>query len=169
MKNTGQVVRSKKTGKSRYTAISNEIIQSKTLTIEERGVLIYLLSLPEDWVFYKKNLWKQINIGRDKFYKIWGNLSKYGYIVSVKIIDTNSNLIIGYNHVVYEEPVLDESGQLNIGDTEIQDYRESVPIQSTNSQSNNLQTNNIKNNISTNIEHIGKSSPVDRFKEILNK
>ena len=112
MKNTGQVVRSKKTGKSRYTPISNDIIQSKTLTIEERGVLIYLLSLPEDWVFYKKNLWKQINIGRDKFYKIWSNLSKYGYIVSVKIIDTNSNLIIGYSHVVYEEPVLDESGLL---------------------------------------------------------
>ena len=164
MKNTGQVVRSKKTGKSRYTPISNDIIQSKTLTIEERGVLIYLLSLPEDWVFYKKNLWKQINIGRDKFYKIWSNLSKYGYIVSVKIIDTNSNLIIGYSHVVYEEPVLDESGLLNVGDTENQDYREPVPIQSNNSQSNKLQNNNLENTISTNIEHLGKPSPVDKLR-----
>ena len=140
MKNTGQVVRSKKTGKSRYTPISNDIIQSKTLTIEERGVLIYLLSLPEDWVFYKKNLWKQINIGRDKFYKIWSNLSKYG------------------------EPVLDESGLLNVGDTENQDYREPVPIQSNNSQSNKLQNNNLENTISTNIEHLGKPSPVDKLR-----
>jgi DNA-directed RNA polymerase subunit E'/Rpb7 len=158
MKNTGQIVRSKKTGKSRYTPISNEIIQSKTLTIEERGVLIYLLSLPEDWVIYKKYIWKDINIGRDKFNRIWTNLVKYGYIVSIKVIDTNSNLIIGYNHVVYEEPILP-----NIGVTENQDYREPVPIQSTNLQSNNLQNNKIENNISTNIEHLGKSLPVEKL------
>jgi DNA-directed RNA polymerase subunit E'/Rpb7 len=154
MKNTGQIVRSKKTGKSRYTPISNEIIQSKTLTIEERGVLIYLLSLPEDWVIYKKYIWKDINIGRDKFNRIWANLVKYGYIVSIKVIDTNSNLIVGYNHVVYEEPVLP-----NIGVTENQDYRESVPIQSTNIESNNIQNNKIESNI----EHLGKSSPIDKL------
>jgi len=154
MKNTGQIVRSKKTGKSRYTPISNEIIQSKTLTIEERGVLIYLLSLPEDWVIYKKYIWKDINIGRDKFNRIWANLVKYGYIVSIKVIDINSNLIVGYNHVVYEEPVLP-----NIGVTENQDYRESVPIQSTNIESNNIQNNKIESNI----EHLGKSSPIDKL------
>jgi hypothetical protein len=126
-------------------------------------VLIYLLSLPEDWTFYKTNIWRQINIGRDKFYKIWNSLRTYGYIVSVKVIDTNTNLIIGYNHVVYEEPVLDESGQLNVGDTEIQDYREPVPIQSTNLQSNNLQSNKIENNISTNKEHLGKSLPIEKL------
>lgn len=169
MENKGQIIRSKKTGKSRYTAISNDIIQSKTLTIEERGVLIYLLSLPEDWVIYKYNIWKRMNIGRDKFFKIWTNLVKYGYITTTKIFRENSNLIGSYIHTVYEEPVLDESDNMEIGLTKNQVVREPVAIQSNNSQSNKLQNNNIKNNISTNIEHLGKISPVDRFREILHK
>jgi hypothetical protein len=161
IKNTGQIIRSKKTGASRYTAISNEIIQSKTLSIEERGVLIYLLSLPEDWKIYKKNIWKQMNMGRDRFNKVWKALVEYGYIVSTKIFDTNSNLIVGYNHIVYEEPVLP-----SIGITENQDAREPVAIQSNKLQSNKLESNKLQN---TNKELIEKKSPVDKFKEILHK
>jgi hypothetical protein len=144
MKNTGQIVRSKKNGKSRYTPISNDILQSKVLTAEEKSILVHLLSLPEDWVVYKTEIWKDMNIGRDRFNKSWTNLVKLGYIVSVKMIDVNSNLIKGYNHVVYEEPVLD---LLNLGLPENQATRNSECIQSNKEQSNNIQINNIKNNI----------------------
>jgi hypothetical protein len=123
IKNTGKIVRSNKTGKSRYTPISNDIIQSKTLSIEERGVLIYLLSLPENWAIYKKYIWKDMNIGRDKFNKVWKGLVEYGYITTEKVIDSNTNLITGYNHIVYEEPVI-----LNTGNTDIQAHREPEPI-----------------------------------------
>jgi hypothetical protein len=85
-----------------------------------------------------------MNIGRDRFNKSWTNLVKLGYIVSVKMIDVNSNLIKGYNHVVYEEPVLD---LLNLGLPENQATRNSECIQSNKEQSNNIQINNIKNNI----------------------
>jgi len=155
MKNTGQIVRSKKNGKSRYTPISNEILQSKILTPEEKSILVHLLSLPEDWVVYKTEIWKDMNIGRDRFNKSWTSLVKLGYIVSVKMIDTNSNLIKGYNHIVYEEPVMD---LLTAGLPENQVARTSGSIQSNNSQINNLQSNNIKNNnildTSTRIEKI---------------
>ena len=43
MENTGQIIRSKKTGKSRYTPISNEILQSSILTPEEKSILVHLL------------------------------------------------------------------------------------------------------------------------------
>lgn len=143
MKNTGQIVRSKKNGKSRYTPISNKILQSKILTPEQKSILVHLLSLPEDWVVYKTEIWKDMNIGRDRFNKSWASLVKLGYIVSVKMIDTSTNLIKGYNHIVYEEPVLD---LLNVGLPEIQVARDSGTIQSTKQQSNNLQSNNIENN-----------------------
>jgi hypothetical protein len=143
MKNTGQIVRSKKNGKSRYTPISNDILQSKTLTAEQKSILVHLLSLPEDWIVYKTEIWKDMNIGRDRFNKSWTGLVKLGYIVSVKIIDAKTNLIKGYNHIVREEPVLD---LLTFGLTENQVSRESGSIQSNNSQSNNLQSNNIENN-----------------------
>lgn len=157
MKNTGQIVRSKKNGKSRYTPISNDILQSKTLTPEQKSILVHLLSLPEDWVVYKTEIWKDMNMGRDRFNKSWTGLVELGYIVSVKMIDTTSNLIKGYNHVVYEVPV---PSLPNIGLTEIQETRNPVCIQSTKKQSNKIQSNNIKNNnildTSTSIEKFDK-------------
>jgi len=143
MKNTGQIVRSKKTGKSRYTPISNEILQSKTLTAEQKSILVHLLSLPEDWVVYKTEIWKEMNIGRDRFNKAWSHLVELGYIYSIKIIDSQSNLIKGYNHIVYEEPLSVEL--LSLGLTENQVARDSGSIQSNKQQSNNIQSNNIKN------------------------
>lgn len=164
MENKGQIIRSKKTGKSRYTAISNEIIQSKTLTIEERGVLIYLLSLPEDWKIYKCNIWKQMNIGRDKFLKIWTNLVKHGYITTTKVFRDNSNLIGGYIHTVYEEPFSTESDCMETGLTKNQDVQEPVGIQSTNSQNTQLQNTHLQNtNRATIIEQLAENSPIKKL------
>ena len=109
MENIGQIVRSKKTGKSRYTPINNDILQSSQLTCEEKTILIYLLSLPEDWVVYKTIIWQKMNIGRNRFNAHWKGLVDKGYIVSVRVIDTATNLVRGWNHIVYEEPVLTES------------------------------------------------------------
>ena len=110
MENIGQIVRSKKTGKSRYTPINNDILQSSQLTCEEKTILIYLLSLPEDWVVYKTVIWQKMNIGRNRFNAHWKGLVDKGYIVSVRVIDAETNLVRGWNHIVYEEPVLTECG-----------------------------------------------------------
>jgi hypothetical protein len=112
MQNTGQILRSKKTGKSRYTPIINEILQSFELTPEEKSILVHLLSLPEDWVVYKGIIWRHMNMGRDRFNKNWKGLVDKGYIVSIRVIDTETNLIKGWNHIVYEEPVLSEFTEL---------------------------------------------------------
>jgi len=109
MENIGQIVRSKKTGKSRYTPINNDILQSSQLTCEEKTILIYLLSLPENWVVYKTVIWQKMNIGRNRFNAHWKGLVEKGYIVSVRVIDAETNLVRGWNHIVYEEPVIDES------------------------------------------------------------
>ncbi len=139
MKNTGQIVRKKKSGGSGYTCISNEILQSQILKPDEKSVLVHLLSLPEDWVVYKTTIWKKMNIGRDRFYKAWDGLVKLGYIVASKIIDKNSNLIIGYNYIVYEEPVKLISDLLVSGITENQISGNPVSIQSNNKQRKKIQ------------------------------
>ena len=84
MKNTGQIIRSNKTGKERYTPISNEILQSSILTPEQKSILVHLLSLPSDWIVYKTEIWKSMNIGRDKFNNSWKGLVELGYIYSEK-------------------------------------------------------------------------------------
>jgi hypothetical protein len=106
MKNTGQILRSRKNGKSKYTAINNDILQSETLTAQEKSILVHLLSLPEDWIVYKGLIWKSMNMGREQFNKHWKGLVEKGYVVSIRMIDQDTNLVVGWNHVVYEEPVL---------------------------------------------------------------
>ena len=162
MKNTGQIVRSSKTGKSRYTPINNNILQSKTLTPEQKSIMVHLLSLPEDWVVYKTEIWRDMNMGRDRFNKSWVGLVELGYIVSVKMIDSGSNLIKGWNHIVYEEPVSDLP---NLGLTEIQTVRKPEHIQSNNIQSNNLQSNyNIKDILDT---RTSTRTSIENFDDII--
>jgi len=156
MKNTGQILRSKKTGKSKYTPITNEICQSKILTCEEKSILIHLLSLPEDWVVYKTEIWKKMNIGRDRFYKSWDKLVEYGYIISVRMHKTNGQ-IEGYNHIVYEEPNQSTSNQYTdnqiteIQETGIQEVNKVIRLESNKKQSNNLKNNKYILDTRTNI------------------
>jgi len=146
MENTGQIIRSKKTGKSRYTPISNEILQSSTLTPEEKSILVHLLSLPEDWVVYKTLIWKEMNIGKNRFNTHWKSLVEKGYIQSIRMIDTNSNLIRGWNHIVYEEPIIQSTDIPDFGLSEKHSLNKVLIEQSNNIQSNKLESNNIRTN-----------------------
>ena len=146
MENTGQIIRSKKTGKSRYTPISNEILQSSTLTPEEKSILVHLLSLPEDWVVYKTLIWKEMNIGKNRFNTHWKSLVEKGYIQSIRMIDTNSNLIRGWNHIVYEEPIIQSTDIPDLGLSEKHGLNKVLIEQSNNIQSNKLESNNIRTN-----------------------
>ena len=146
MENTGQIIRSKKTGKSRYTPISNEILQSSTLTPEEKSILVHLLSLPEDWVVYKTLIWKEMNIGKNRFNTHWKSLVEKGYIQSIRMIDTNSNLIRGWNHIVYEEPIIQSTDIPDLGLSEKHSLNKVLIEQSNNIQSNKLESTNIRTN-----------------------
>jgi len=109
MNNTGQICRSKKNAQSRYTIIDNAILQSWELTPEEKSILIYLLSMPENWIVIKSKLISDSNIGRDRFNRAWKGLQEKGYVLSVRVIDAKTNQIKGWNHIVYEQPVLSET------------------------------------------------------------
>lgn len=151
IENTGQIVRSRKNGKSRYTPINNDICQSRILTCEQKSILVHLLSLPENWVVYKTNIWKDMNIGRDRFNKAWVGLVDLGYIVSIRMFKPNGQLK-GYNHIVYEEPVLPESQVTKDQFTEIQytgnqSVNKVITLESNNTQSNNLKSNNTSTSI----------------------
>lgn len=146
MKNTGQICRSKKNAQSRYTMIDNAILQSWELTPEEKSILIYLLSMPENWIVIKRKLIEDCNIGRDRFNRAWKGLQEKGYIQSIRVIDSDTKQIKGWNHIVYEEPIVPEllktreSENPKVGDSESRETRKSE-IQSVykelNEQSNN--------------------------------
>lgn len=71
-----------------YTIISNTILQ-KLNNYEALGLYCYLCSLPDNWIFYKDQLMKHGNMGRDKLAKLLKvlkehNLIEYGQIKNEK-------------------------------------------------------------------------------------
>jgi hypothetical protein len=48
-----RIIKSAKNKKSHYTQVLNEIAQNNNLTLEEKGLMLYFLSLPEDWKINK--------------------------------------------------------------------------------------------------------------------
>lgn len=101
MSNIGQIIKSRSTDK--FTTIPNEIAQSKELTSEEKGFLLYLLSLPSNWVVYRDNLYQNLGDKPGTIDRIFKQLQKKGYILSVKVYG-HSHKFAGWNHIVYDTP-----------------------------------------------------------------
>ncbi len=111
MANTGQIVKSKST--ERFTTIPNEVCRSMDLTMEEKGMLIFLLSLPSDWVLYRANLYKSLNDSKGAIDRVFKSLQTKGYILSVRVHDQANGKFIGWNHVVYDLPAIDTENQIH--------------------------------------------------------
>ena len=110
--NTGQIVKGKRTHD--FAIIPNEISQSKDLTMEEKGMLCFLLSLPESWVLYKKNLYNQMPDGKHAVDRVFKSLQEKGYVLSCRQIDARTGRLEGWNHIVYDSPQLDRDADLPI-------------------------------------------------------
>jgi len=129
--NTGQIVKSKST--ERFTTLPNELIKSNTLSLDEKGLLSYLLSLPSDWVIYKKNLYNNLPDKPGTIDRAFKGLQTKGYILSVKMHDFTTGRFVGWNHVVYDLPAENEDIRVRENPTsEITEFGESATIQKTN-------------------------------------
>ena len=141
--NTGKIVRKNHTATSGgYTPISNSILQSKTLTANQKSILVHLISLKTDWSIRKTYLHKDMNIGRDAFRKAFDDLIGLGYIVRSANLKGNLKT---YHYTVYEEPVSD---LLVSGNTGNQLYRKPDSIESNDSENNYLESKNVESNYS---------------------
>lgn len=109
MKNvTGKIHRSPKQGKVRYTPIFNDALQNTELSFRARGLLVYILSLPLDWVPVKSQIMKKNNYKRTKFDAIWNELKKAGYIHS-KRVKNDLGQYVGWDHLVLEIPTINKA------------------------------------------------------------
>ena len=70
--------------RSNFTVTPNELANDTNVSVEELGVMLYLLSKPDDWVVVMGDLRKRFNCGRDKMRRILKELEKAGYLVRVE-------------------------------------------------------------------------------------
>jgi len=80
------------------------VLQNESLSLKERGLLVYLLSLDENWVINKTFLVSKSEDGRESVFSAFDGLVKKGYIVEVPRERQKNGKFKAVNYIVHEEP-----------------------------------------------------------------
>lgn len=90
-----------------YTQIPNETLQDTSLSFEAKGLLVLILSLPENWEIHKSWLQKQApKCGQDKLKRLLKELTDTGYMVK-KVKQSENGKLAGWDWFVYPEKQLE--------------------------------------------------------------
>ena len=88
-----------------YTVMANHHLRNKALSLKAKGLLSYMLSLPEDWNYTLSGLATSCKDGLDSVRQAVSELETHGYVVRSRIRDARGRLR-DTEYVVYESPVL---------------------------------------------------------------
>lgn len=86
-----------------YTTINNTGLRDERLSWKAKGILAYILSLPDDWVFYMEEIATHAKDKISSLYSGMKELKKYGYVKRFPIKDEKGK-IIKWETIVYEVP-----------------------------------------------------------------
>ena len=98
-----------------YTVMSNYHLRDKNLSYKAKGLLSFMLSLPEDWDYSINGLVSISKEGVKAIRNILQELQRYGYLVIVK--KQNEIGQFEYEYLIYEQPDT-QKGDVDLGDVE---------------------------------------------------
>lgn len=98
-----------------YTVMSNYHLRDKNLSYKAKGLLSFMLSLPEDWDYFINGLVSISKEGVKAIRNILQELQRYGYLV----IEKKQNEVgqFEYEYLIYEQPDT-QKGDVDLGDVE---------------------------------------------------
>ena len=98
-----------------YTVMSNFHLQDKNLSYKTKGLLSYMLSLPEDWDYSINCLVAVSKEGNKAIRNILTELKENGYLIIEK--NQNDKGQYDYEYQIYEIPHT-QKGDMDLGDTD---------------------------------------------------
>lgn len=90
---------------SNYVVMNRTALNDKRLSWKAKGIMAYLLSMPDDWVFYMDELVTHASDGKDSFRSGFNELKKCGYVERKPIKDEKTKKIVSWETIVHEVPV----------------------------------------------------------------
>jgi hypothetical protein len=84
-----------------FVVIGNEVIQDNRMTIEARGVLVFLLSLPQDWVVRKNDLQKRLAVSRRTIDRCFDEMKQCGYLCETDFVKKDGKFD-GKGYLIYD-------------------------------------------------------------------
>lgn len=86
-----------------FVTLENALVRDRRLTLDEHGMLHYLLSLPDDWEVSRANCAKFWDIGRDKAARIFRKLRQCGW-AQVERVHADDGTFLGVRWIITDEP-----------------------------------------------------------------
>lgn len=142
--NAGEIIREDVIGN--FTILPNDFVQCKDLTLEERGLLAFLYSKPDDFKIYTKFLPDLTGESISTIKRVWANLRTKGYILSTRIYENGG--FIGWSHrislrVISAKEVDDlKAGNQIVGKQKVGNQTVRKPALINNTESNKTRNNN---------------------------
>ena len=100
---------------SKFTIIDNAFLQDKQLSLQAKGLLTLLLSLPEDWDYSVSGLAAICREGKDAIRSAIHELENTGHLVRTQSVDENGRFSDNV-YDIYEGRVEDRNANLPITD-----------------------------------------------------
>lgn len=111
------VFRIRKDKENPYVMVNKSFIYDNRLSAKAKGILLYLLSRPDDWQVYENEIIKNFSDGRDSIRSGIKELIKFGYVKRFQRRDEKGKMN-GYEYEVYEVSTVDgksDNGKTNNG------------------------------------------------------
>ena len=89
-----------------YTTISNQLFKNKVISLNAKGLMAYLLSLPSDWNLSINGIVACSKEGRRAIGNTIKELISAGYIERTQVRDKGK--FVGYDYFVFEQPKLNK-------------------------------------------------------------
>ena len=97
------IIRVKK--EANYVVIDKTFLNDKRLSWKAKGILAFMLSKPDDWIFYLDELVKHSTDGKSSFRSGFNELKKNGYIKRIQ--QRQEDGTFEWETIVYERPHTD--------------------------------------------------------------
>ncbi|NEZ47833.1 hypothetical protein FDF74_11635 [Clostridium niameyense] len=153
-----------------YTVLDNTFIKDKNLSAKAKGIMCYLLHLPEDWEIYMFEIQRNFRDGKDSIRSGVRELEKNGYLKKERLHDDKGKFN-GYHYEIIENPSFQPFMENPKTEKPYTDYpkTENPPLLNT----NNILNTNIQNTIDRVKENLWKLYPnkkgkVTAFKKLNN-
>ena len=111
------VIRTKR--RNHYTTLSNEIVRSTDLSLKAKGLLMLMLSYPDDWDFNLAHLANQSRDGLHATRTAFLELAEVGYVSRTQRRDELGR-VAGWDYEVRDEPTavrFSDDGKANVGES----------------------------------------------------
>lgn len=125
-----------------YTMIDNTVLKDNRLTWKAKGLMAYLLSLPDDWEVHFSEIEKHSTDGKSALRSAINELKQYGYLRYEQRRENNKFSVGVY--IIIESPFTDFQQTGNLQAEKLKTENQPLLITNTNKELNVQKTDNTK-------------------------